>query len=145
MLADYTRAAKRGFWGFFSVTTSCSQCPAKADLAVVRLKLLYSGAMWKIKHPAQEIWDVLSFGSTEQVPCFSFSLSHRRRTQRWAELFPSCQFKEERSHCVNYLWICCRRLVSFTYLKGLSSSTEFSPVSVLQGLNGCFGLQLQPL
>lgn len=102
----------------------------KADLAIVWLKLLYSGTMWEIKHPAQEMWDLLTFDSTEQVPCLGW------RIQSWVELFPSCQFKEEISHSINYLWICCRGLVSFTYLQGPSSSTEFSPMSILQGLTG---------
>lgn len=35
---------------------------------------------------------------------------------------------------MNYLWICCRGLVSFTHLQGPSGGTEVSPVWILQGL-----------
>lgn len=90
--------------------------------------------MWGLKHPAQEIWGLFPLDGTEQVPCLSFPLSHRRRMQRWGEWFPSWQFKEERSHSMNYLWICCRGLVSFTHSQGPSSGTEVSPVWILQGL-----------
>lgn len=105
----------------------------KAELAIVWLKLLHGGVMWGIKHPAQEIWGLLPFDSTEQIPCLSFPFSHRRM-QCWGGLFPSWQFKEKRSHSMNYLWISCRGLVSFTHLRGPSSSTEVSPVWILQGL-----------
>lgn len=73
MLAGCTRAAGRDFGGSLSVTTPCSHCPMKAELAIIQLKSLHTGVMWRIKHPAQEIWD-LPFDSTEHVPCLAFPL-----------------------------------------------------------------------
>lgn len=136
------KSCQKGFLGLFPVTTPCTTVPRKQGLvAIAQLKVLHRGMRWGIKHPAQEICGLLPFNSTEQDPCLSFSLSHfplshRSRMCWWAGLIQSWHFKEERSHSMNYLWICCRELVSFTPFRGAKSSTELLSAWILQDLIG---------